>query len=106
MRSATLTAGGDGTAWGKLAGLRLPDFMELAAIAEVLKGSGASAAVVTGEAVTPRDKIHNIHFLRQKAERFGATGTVKNFTLDPTADKEAQKQDLTTLSGWARTESP
>jgi hypothetical protein len=100
VRAATLTAPGDGTAWGKLAGLRLPDFMELAAIAEVLKGGGASAEAVTGAAVTAWGKILSIDFLRQLAERFGATGTVKHFTLDPTADKEAQQRDLAALSGW------
>lgn len=100
VRSAELTVAGKDDDWSKMAGLRLSDFMELAAIAEVLKSSKADDATVTEAAVEAWDKILNIGFLKQLAERFGASGIIHEFTLDPEKSKKERKKDLSALSSW------
>jgi hypothetical protein len=99
VRRADFTVAGDSAAWSAMAGLRLSDFLELAAIAEVLKG-GKSSSDVTSAAVTAWGKILSIYFLKTLANRFGASGTIESFTLDPSKSKKEQKKDLTALSRW------
>jgi hypothetical protein len=102
---AELTVAGENDAWSKVAGLRLPDFMQLAAIAEVLSSGKASNAAVTAAAVKAWDKILSIYFLKTLAGRFGASAEVKLFTLDPSKSTKEQKKDTDVLAGWGSSKS-
>lgn len=81
VRSAEHTAGGAGAG---LERLRMPDYVQLAAIAHVL-GSGTGRAAVLAAARSAWQKILSIHFLEDLAESFGAGGELVTFDLDPSA---------------------
>lgn len=89
--------GGD---WGRMAGLRLPDFLQLAAIAECASGTSEEAILAgAGEAW---DKILSIYFLKTLASRFGVAGSIKAFTTDTSQSKDDSKKDLSALSGFGK----
>ncbi len=84
----------------KLQGLRLPDFLQLAAIAEC--GSITSADQVLPAAAKAWDNILGMWFLRQLAGKFGVSGQSKDFTLDPNKAEKEQDKDLSALSGFGK----
>lgn len=81
VRSAEHTAGG---ADAGLERLRLPDYVQLAAIAQVL-GAARGRAAVTAAAIKAWDKILSIYFLAELAQTFGTRTELKTFDLDPSA---------------------
>ena len=91
-------AGGD---WDRFAGLRLSDFMQLAAIAEVLTSSQPTAAQITAAAKTAWGKILSVYFLGNLAKRFGATTTVTPFTLDPGKTFKERDKEAGKFKAWA-----
>lgn len=101
VSSATLTvSGGDGD-WGSFAGLRLSDFMQLAAIAELLKSGKPSATEITAAAKTAWGEILSIYFLGTLARRFGATTDIKPFTLDVSKTFKEQDKEAGRFKAWA-----
>lgn len=62
-----------------MAALRLPDFLELAAIAHIA-GGATDTASIKAAAATAWNKIKNISFLGDLAGDFGASATLKHFS--------------------------
>jgi hypothetical protein len=81
MAAAELTAG-PGAGWESMMNLRLPDFMELAAIAEVLGDGKEDPASIQAAASKAYEKILSIDFLQQLAGRFGTQAQIKYFSFD------------------------
>jgi hypothetical protein len=81
------------------AGLRMSDFMQLAAIAEVL-GSDTSAKAVTAAAVSAWEKILSIGFLKTLAARFGVGGSVKLFSTSAGATQKEKESQTAALRGY------
>lgn len=69
---------GRGTSWEQLVGMRLPDFLELAAIAREAAGATEEDAVKAA-AQTAWGTILNWSFLQDLASDFGVTATIKYF---------------------------
>jgi len=92
-RKADLQGHSDGTSWGDVAALRLPDFMELAAISQCLAATAkknktsekTDNASILAAAREAWPKIKSIDFLATLARSFGATAAVRNFSFDPHA---------------------
>ncbi|MFI7496033.1 hypothetical protein ACH9D2_15125 [Kocuria sp. M4R2S49] len=82
VRGAAHTVGG---AEAALAGLRLPDFVQLAAIAHEL-GAGRGGTAVREAARRAWARILSIAFLATLAESFGAHAEIKDFDLDTAAE--------------------
>ena len=68
--------------WGQMAALRLPDFMELVAIAHVVGSNKADAATIHDAATKAWDMILYDGFLQKLATEFGATCEIKYFSFD------------------------
>jgi hypothetical protein len=102
VASARLTVSGAGGDWDRFAGLRLSDFMQLAAIAEVLTTSKPTAAQIATAAKTAWGKILSIYFLQDLAKRFGATTAVSPFTLDPGKTFKERDKEAGQFKAWAR----
>ena len=83
-------AGGGGSDWQAMLALRLPDFLELAAIAHFM--SGADDASVLAGADKAWGGIKDIDKLRLLATEFGAGAEVKYFSFDPTAAATGKRQ--------------
>jgi len=97
-------SGGAGGTWDSIKGLRLPDFVQLAAIAEKLGGKAGSPQEVNAAAVTAWDAILSIGFLGQVAKKFsGVTAQPKPFEIDPTKVKTKKERtaEAYRLKGWA-----
>jgi hypothetical protein len=98
---------GQGVAWSQLAGMRLPDFMELAAIARSMPDTSDDG--VKAGAKEAWDSILSIYTLKDLASKFGASGSVIAF--DATGAKHVKKNtkkgiagqesDLDVLSGFS-----
>jgi hypothetical protein len=74
-----------------LGGLRLPDFVELAAIAECLGSKPPTPANIRAAADQAWKKITSIYFLLKLAARFGVKGRVQFLSLGGVAaDKETK----------------
>jgi hypothetical protein len=101
VASATLTVAGAGGDWDRVAGLRLSDFMQLAAIAEVLTSTRPKAAQLTAAAKTAWGKILSIYVLGDLAKRFGATTAVTPFTLDPGRTFKERDKEAGQFKAWA-----
>jgi hypothetical protein len=86
--AADATAG-TGTSWDKLAGMRFPDFLELAAIADEMKGPPTDENVKAGAKIA-WDAILKWDNLKQLARQFGASAQIKMF--DATGIKTDRKQ--------------
>jgi len=87
--------------WGHMAALRLPDFLELAAIAHIANGATDPASIKAAAAVA-WNQIKQITFLGELAKDFGATATLKYFSTsaDPAPKgKHAQSHSSTVLEG-------
>ncbi|HWO25449.1 MAG TPA: SH3 domain-containing protein [Kofleriaceae bacterium] len=80
---------GTGTSWDKLAGMRFPDFLELAAIAHEMKGPPTDENVKAG-AKLAWDAILKWDNLKQLGRQFGASVQIKMF--DATGIKTDRKQ--------------
>lgn len=83
------------------AGLRMPDFMQLAAVAERL-GSDTSAKGVNAAAVSAWEKILSIGFLKKLAARFGVNGSVKLFSNSTDATQEERKSQTAKLRSYGK----
>jgi hypothetical protein len=81
LKAAQLKGGGGKDDWGVLESLRLPDFMELAAIAELAKGKTDSQSIMSA-ASDAFDKILFMGFLGDLATRFGASADLRYFSYD------------------------
>ena len=78
-RGAVDARGGRGTTWAAVSQLRLPDFMELAAIAYVLKGA-PTPENIKAAGVTAWDAILSHSTLVGLAHKFGVSATSKSFS--------------------------
>ncbi len=98
--AAVDAVGGRGVSWGELTGMRLPDFMELAAIAKFMPTNDDDG--IKAGAKSAWDKILSIYTLEALGEQFGAKGTVKTFDATGTkADKKTKtKRDVDVLGGF------
>jgi hypothetical protein len=97
--------GGGGETWNSITGLRLPDFVQLAAIAEKLGGKAGSPQEVNAAAKAAWDAILSISFLDTIAQRFsGVKAEPKPFELDPTKVKTKKERtaEAYRLKGWAK----
>jgi hypothetical protein len=81
LKAAQLKGGGGKDDWGVLESLRLPDFMELAAIAELARGKTDSASIMAA-ASDAFDKILVMSFLGDLAARFGTSSEIRYFSYD------------------------
>jgi hypothetical protein len=99
-----VAGGGDADTWDHIKGLRLPDFVQLAAIAEKLGGKPGSAKEINSAAAAAWDAILSIGFLGQLAMKFGVKAQAKPFELDPTKVKTKTERtaEAYRLKGWAK----
>lgn len=79
--------------------LRLPDFLELAAIAERLTGKQADDAAIQAAMEAAWKDIKSVFFLATLARRFGAKAEPKPFTFDPSKKRKEQSKDAYALRG-------
>lgn len=79
--------------WNALKGLRLPDFLQLAAVAEKMRAGTTSEEKIIQAAKNAWKPILSEDFLKQIAERFGVTATVKWFTTDTASSVEDQQKE-------------
>jgi len=89
------------TVGSKVNGLRLPDFLQLAAIAECL-GSDTSAEAVTAATVKAWEKILIIGFLKKLASRFGVSASVKLFTTELSNEKKTREDETKRLRSYGK----
>ncbi|MEZ4359872.1 MAG: hypothetical protein R3B48_06800 [Kofleriaceae bacterium] len=91
---------GRGTSWDELANLRLPDFLELAAIARNMKGATDDDAVKAG-AKSAWDDILKWGFLQDLASDFSVKAKIKMFDASGIKDsrKAGTKADHRRLRG-------
>lgn len=75
-----VTAGHDAT-WASLRGLRLPDFVEFAAIANRLHSPNPTDAEIAAAAAYAVAKKTNLSFLAEIAQDFGAKATLSSSTI-------------------------
>ncbi|MBW3664781.1 MAG: hypothetical protein KY469_16910 [Actinobacteria bacterium] len=94
-----VSRGGD---WGAMAGLRMPDFLQLAAIAEQLKSAAASQEQILAATRTAWSEILGIFYLEKLAKRFGVSTATKPFTLDPSKARKEQGKEAMAFKGWAK----
>jgi hypothetical protein len=94
-----VSRGGD---WGAMAGLRMPDFLQLAAIAEQLKSAAASQEQIVSAAKAAWSDILSIFYLEKLAKRFGVSTATKPFTLDPSKERKEQGKEAMAFKGWAK----
>jgi hypothetical protein len=75
IAKATLVSHGTDPVWDSLRGLRLPDFMELAAIANTLQGAEPTEAEIRAAAMHAAATKTHLDFLASIAADFGAHAT-------------------------------
>jgi hypothetical protein len=76
-------AGGGGASYESLLALRMPDFLELAAIAHYMKGTDEASVLAAADKAW--GDIKKIDQLAEIAQDFGVTAEVKYFAFDPSA---------------------
>jgi hypothetical protein len=81
LTAAQLVGGGSKGDFGALEALRLPDFMELAAIAQLAKGKTDEKSIMAA-ASDAFDQILMMGFLRDLAKQFGVSAEIKYFSYD------------------------
>ena len=94
LKAAELKASGAKDDWGQMEALRLPDFMELAAIAELAKGKTDSASIMAA-ASDAFDQILMMGFLGTLATRFGASADLRYFSYDGKQTHTVEKKGKT-----------
>lgn len=94
LKHADLTGGGGTGDWAEVAKLRLPDFMELAAIAELTNGKTDKASILAAghEAF---EQILMMNFLKKLSERFGTQTEIKYFSYDGSQTHTVTKKGKT-----------
>jgi len=94
IAKATLPSHGTDPVWDSLRGLRLPDFMELAAIANTLHGSEPTEAEIKQAAIYAAITKTHLDFLASIAADFGAHALARTTQFDGHAkDLENFAQD-------------
>jgi hypothetical protein len=93
---ATNTDAGHEAAWESLRGLRLPDFMELAAIANAINSTNPTDAEISKAALHAVATKTNIGFLANIAADFGATATAKTMPFADEISDFADAQHMAT----------
>lgn len=94
IAQARLAANGTGTDISSLLGLRLPDFLELAAVVEFLASDEPSHDEIVAAAKKAVDMKTRAKFLKQLAHRFGAEAKDKTIQWD--ASKTGKQNIATT----------
>jgi hypothetical protein len=94
LTAAQLVGGGGQGDFGKLEALRLPDFMELAAIAQLAKGKTDEASIMAA-ASDAFDQILLMGFLRDLAKQFGVSADIKYFSYDGKQTHTVEKKGKT-----------
>jgi len=83
VAQARLTANGTGTDISSLMGLRLPDFLELAAVVEFITSAAPGRDEIVAAATRAVDEKLQARFLKQLARKFGAEAKDKTIRWDP-----------------------
>jgi hypothetical protein len=95
------TVRGGGDFWEQMRGLRLPDFMELAVVAEKLGSATASDEQVKTAATRAWGAIVDRNFLKTLPFVFGAACELKSFTLDPSKSRKEQQAEVRSFAEQA-----
>ncbi|HUQ02803.1 MAG TPA: hypothetical protein VM261_09930 [Kofleriaceae bacterium] len=99
-KGAADATAGKGVSWGSLVGMRLPDFMELAAIARSMPDTSDDGVKAGAKAAW--DSILSIYTLKELAGKFGANGSVKAFDATGTKKGKGQTRDTDMLGSFGK----
>jgi hypothetical protein len=99
-KGAADAVGGKGVSWSALVGMRLPDFMELAAIARSMPDTSDDGVKAGAKAAW--DSILSIYTLKELAGKFGASGSVKTFDATGTKKGKGTKRDTDLLGSFGK----
>ncbi len=81
-------AGGGSGSYASLTNMRMPDFLQLCAIAECANGKSSDAMLAGGRKAW--DRILSMNFLRKLAGHFGVSGSVHYFTTSTDEEKKGR----------------
>jgi hypothetical protein len=92
--------GGQGVSWSQLVGMRLSDFLELAAIARSMPDTSDDGVKAGAKAAW--DSILSIGVLKELGGKFGASGSTKTFDATGAKSGKGKKSDLDRLSSFGK----